>query len=998
MFLNHLLLKKLMLAVLAGTVIYAVAGFLVLPVYVKRSLENYASEVHGQSLQIEHVAVNPFTLALELSGITLATPENKPLIVLEQVYLNLDISGLVLRTLVINQLDISQPQLYLEYNGAGETSLAGLIQVQPGQAGPMAVVVKNMSIEDGSLQLLDTTRTPMLQTDWKQINLAVSNVSTHRDKRGSYTLNIDDAGGGKLRLAGDLQLTSFASSGTFGFEEFDVADLDPWINGLVAPGNAGGRMKLTGDYELAAADATLSLQLNEGQFSVESLQLRLNEMAALQARKVEIDFAAEVISRASIPGFELSSVALRADDVALNNPAAPADLLVLDQIRLTGGSLDWQNREVYLKNLSFTGGTVYYRRNATGRSDWAGIIAGIYPEQTDDSNRSSWDFLVDQVTTDKLEAVLVDAGMDQPVELSLGDIELLVSNLGTSPQQQGDFKLQMTVNRSGTLKGSGALNPAAGEVQASLTIAGIEIRAFNPYLGLVTSLEPRSGSIMAEFNAHYHTGSIAVDGQFGGRDLVFFNPAHDETVLTLDEITATGVTVEGLPPEISIDNIKLHKPFARIEISPDGDLNMSGWFRTLQRDETGTAGETNQPQQGSKLAVNRIEISDGRTNFSDLSLSPSFNMTIDDLDGAFTGFTLEPENTVALELKGRVNEYGSAVITGRLRPFNALRYSEINMSNRNIMTSVLSPYAARFAGREIASGRLNLDLKYLLNDGNLDGDHDIEFTNLVLGDRVKSPGAQDLPLDLAIALLEDSEGRINIKIPVSGNLDDPDFNLRTVIAKAAGNVIASVINAPFKLLSALIGSRSEALNAIPFEPGSAEITPPAMEMIAGLSDALQQRPGLALRTAGSYDPELDRDALARQQLLLHISLAAGLETYSPANSGPIAFSDPEIQDILEEFALSRLGKNSLEQFLDRDSSGEMDQETRYENIFNALLAAEEIPKENLERVARYRVQSIVDQFAQQGIEKARINIDENVRVTDSRERRILVELDLDTLQ
>jgi hypothetical protein len=525
--------------------------------------------------------------------------------------------------------------------------------------------------------------------------------------------------------------------------------------------------------------------------------------------------------------------------------------------------------------------------------------------------------------------------------------------------------------------------------------------ALNPYLSPVTSLELQSGVLTAKLNAHYHTDSFEINGQIDGQDFNLLDQAEDKPVIKLGEMTATGVTLKGMPLVITVSNFVLHHPFTKIVIDPDRNLNLLSWFRPDQQESNQSKGKESEPAQAVSLAVDRIGIDDGSIDFTDLSLSPQFNIIMSKMDGTFTGFSLEKNRTVSMELKGRINQYGSAAVTGRLYPFDASRNSKVNMIIRNVDTAIMSPYAARFAGRQIKSGKLNLNLRYLVRDGKLEGNHDIEFVKLVLGKRVESPEAQDLPLDLAVALLEDNEGRINISIPVTGSLDDPQFSIRKVIAAAWGKLISSIVTAPFKLLSSLVGVKGEQMDAIPFDPGSAVITPPALEIITKLSEALRKRPGLALQVTGSYDPELDRDALARQQLRLAISRAAGLEQKNSENPGPIAFSDPETQEVLDKIGLSRLGREKLAQITEGDRKAisttgkgvtNVDNEAYYERLFNALVKAEEIPASSLQNVGRSRAQSIVVQFEHLGVAQGRIKTGETIKTKKSRDRHILVVL------
>jgi len=137
--------------------------------------------------------------------------------------------------------------------------------------------------------------------------------------------------------------------------------------------------------------------------------------------------------------------------------------------------------------------------------------------------------------------------------------------------------------------------------------------------------------------------------------------------------------------------------------------------------------------------------------------------------------------------------------------------------------------------------------------------------DLKLGEKMASSDAMDLPLDLAIALLKDSDGVIDLDLPVSGNVGEPDFAFGQVIRQALNNALASVVQAPFRFLASLVGADSEDLGRIDFPEGSSNLTPPQRERVAKLREALNERPSLVLELAGPFNPSIDGPQLQREK-------------------------------------------------------------------------------------------------------------------------------------
>jgi hypothetical protein len=187
-----------------------------------------------------------------------------------------------------------------------------------------------------------------------------------------------------------------------------------------------------------------------------------------------------------------------------------------------------------------------------------------------------------------------------------------------------------------------------------------------------------------------------------------------------------------------------------------------------------------------------------------------------------------------------------------------------------------SPYVIRFAGHKVASGKLDLKLHYVLRDGILDGNHKIVLRDFALGEKVPYPDALDLPYGLAISLLKDSSGNIDIDLPVEGDVNDPTFRIGGVIMKALANLITSIVTAPFRLLGRLVGfGDSEDFDQIYFTAGRADLAPPEREKVAKIADALVMRPNLALTIHGVTNAEADGRALREAALRARLDTRVG---------------------------------------------------------------------------------------------------------------------------
>jgi hypothetical protein len=115
-------------------------------------------------------------------------------------------------------------------------------------------------------------------------------------------------------------------------------------------------------------------------------------------------------------------------------------------------------------------------------------------------------------------------------------------------------------------------------------------------------------------------------------------------------------------------------------------------------------------------------------------------------------------------------------------------------------------------------------------------------------------------VSLAVSLLQDRNGVIDVNLPIGGSLDDPQFSIGGIVMQVIGNIITKAVTAPFALLGSVAGGGDD-LDYLEFEPGSARLTAASEKKLEALGKALADRPGLKLDVTGRADPASDRAGL-----------------------------------------------------------------------------------------------------------------------------------------
>jgi len=460
-----------------------------------------------------------------------------------------------------------------------------------------------------------------------------------------------------------------------------------------------------------------------------------------------------------------------------------------------------------------------------------------------------------------------------------------------------DFRASARTKQGATLRANGAIGVQPFSADLALDGEGLPLTLLQPLLPDGASLAIASGALSGKGRLNLggerprYEGSLTVDD-------ARIDDGAGRLLLGWQRLSSEHLRLEFSPFGLHADEIVASAPHGRIAIDAQGRLNFLPVFAGAA--SKGAVGE----RPGIRIA--RVVVQDGRVDFSDRSLPSPFATTVRELAGTVSGLSTAARQAARVQLDGRVGKYGDARVRGTVDLTAPSELTNLRARFRNLALPDFTPYAVKFAGYRIEDGRLDAELHYRVNEGRLVGSNQLVFENLKLGKKVESASALDLPIELAVALLTDSQGRINLAIPVSGNLRDPHFDIGGLVAKALGNTLRKVASAPFRLLASIFGHGDEAApEAVTFDPGSAHVAPPEEETAATLARALAERPQLELAIHAGYDAEADAAALKRAQVLRQLAADAGRSSAAAGASAAANVGDPKIVAAAEELLRSR---------------------------------------------------------------------------------------------
>jgi uncharacterized protein involved in outer membrane biogenesis len=650
----------------------------------------------------------------------------------------------------------------------------------------------------------------------------------------------------------------------------------------------------------------------------------------------------------------VKDIATELKGLHLGVKGASKPLFAAQRLVLEGGDVDLGAKSLTIARINLSDGHLDVGRNRDGKINWEQLFAGKgdtseqAPPKPASGQPSPWKFLLKSLELDNFRSEVMDqtAFAEKPL-YQLKEFQVRVSEIdGKSPM---NFAVGFGLEQGGKVALRGKVDPASPSLEVSVNLAGVVLTPVQPYLEPLITLTLDSAAVSTDGVFRYgqpgggpklsYEGSIWID------KLSLNQPGSKETYLGWGAMQIPQIKLAIEPNRLQIDEIKLSKPVGQLIIAEDKTVNLAKIVKEQPPASATQAPPKPQPKAAAAKSsarpaaqpaasadpfpfnIGKVKIEDGNMVFADLSLKPKFMTRIHALKGTVGKLSSEKKTMTDVQLDGRVDQYGMAKISGGLDINDFKRSTDISLVFRNVEMASMSPYSGKFAGRRIKSGKLSLDLKYRIETMRLVGDNKIIVDNLVLGEKVDSPDAVNLPLDLAIALLADANGRIDLGLPVSGELNDPQFSIGPIIWKAFVNVITKAVTAPFRALGSLLGEGAEKFDAVEFDPGKAELLPPEKEKLKKLADALQKKPQLKLVVQGQFSPEIDGLELKQLNLSRAVATRMGVQPKPDEDLGPLDLGDSKVKGALEKLFEERFGAKAFTDLEQAVKRGEIKPQT-----------------------------------------------------------------------
>lgn len=832
----------------------------------------YVKKTYDRDLSTELVYFNPFTLSLEVRKAELPERDGERFVGLNKASVNVSLESLWGEGLVFDRLQVQDLFVHVRRLENGEFNFSDLLpaedtspQEPDSEAGLPGVTIEDLDFHSQSICYTDATRPGPYQTHLDQLAVRVTDLSTVIKEGQPYHFRATDESGGSIEWEGEVSIPRSHSKGRLTLSDLGLHSAWRFAEPMLQFELVDGRLHIDGQYELTWADEPV-FDISQGSVRLTALDIQPKQGVQLQDTAVEL-------TELSLTGIAVNSGKQHADIAAIT----------VDGLGIDGWS---EGEQISLLQLF----------EITGQETGGSSAAPTAPDPNQASAAEpQWTATISRVRLQNSRigwrSEFTDPALMQVTGLEAGVDELSWPLSGDSP-----LFLKLGVNDALTLAVDGTIALAEGNGTINYDLQDLPLAWFNPNLPAPLNAEITHGALQVAGSvalAQFVPQTILLDGDisdFAGRI-----EQEENSLTSWDTVRWEGLAVNMDERSVVLQKLALDNYAGRLHIHEDGSINAQKvWRAELAGDEgegvDGSAQETPAPEPAApgeeqpwSISIPAILITDSKVDFMDQSLPIAFRAMVGDVNGDILGLSSAPGAQAKVDIKGSVDGYAPVKLKGTAAPLSEPPAIDLRLTFDGVDLATLSPYSATYAGYAIERGLLDLDLKYALQDNRLAGHNSVIVDQLKLGDKIDSDKALDLPLKLALALLTDSNGVIDLQVPVSGNVDDPQFEIGGIIIGAFINLITKAITAPFTLLAGLVNS-DEDLHQVNFASGSAEVDEANHSKLQQLHDALMQRPELKLVINGRLNLAADKERLQKNALKAQL-VEAGLSPQEVDDKG-----------------------------------------------------------------------------------------------------------------
>nr|WP_319542422.1 DUF748 domain-containing protein [uncultured Pseudodesulfovibrio sp.] len=586
------------------------------------------------------------------------------------------------------------------------------------------------------------------------------------------------------------------------------------------------------------------------------------------------------------PSLTMTDGTLTLRDIAIRKPDTEKPSLGLSALDITGASMSLKDKSVTVADVKITSPFAHVILEKNGQIDLERLLASekeilsdtAVVEAAEETWAGGWQAKIVHILVEEGIAGFQDQTLRHPADLGINDFKLELQDLSTLKEATMPFSMSGSWMGGGSFSGEGEASILPLWSNGRIRLNGIGLRPFDEYLDHYTELLVAKGAAFANLKYSFKGGDkpiIEVTGDTALGAVSIKDTFSKNEIVGIDTLEVNSISFKNEPNALSIGEINLNGPRALIHFSEDGQMNFRRALRLPpppppvegeNKKTTKNAPVTEKVQQVEEtepffdsFTIGTVNMTKGAVTFKDESVNPDFSTELTAMNLRLTDVDQSPEARPKVEFKANIGTTPVSM-TGVINPVITPIYSDLAISVNGIGLIPLTPYTLKNLAYPIEKGRLYADISFKTENWLLTADNKFFIEQLVLGKKDKRPGAPNVPVEFGLSLLQDSNGNMELNLPIRGELNDPDFRIGGIVFRAIVSMLFKALASPFSLIGSMFGG-GENMDFVVFEPGRHALDTSGIEKVETIIKALSERKKLTLEVDGVIDPVADKNGL-----------------------------------------------------------------------------------------------------------------------------------------
>ena len=480
--------KKIILSLL---VIYALVGFVIVPIVLKSKVVEIANQNINAKISIDDIDFNPFIFRLGIYGLELNDLEGKHLVSLAKFEINVDPYRLYDGTININEVFLDKPQISLIHLHDKTFNLASIVKKsdenktkETNQESSVLphIVVDKFALKHGAISFEDYTKATKFDTTLKNISFTLKDIDTDDFTSSGATFKLHTV----LGDGGELDIRT------------NILGLKP--------------LHVDGSIDFKASKLYTQYKYMRDMFGIEVADGKLSLFAKYKANLNDLDATT------------IDNIKVRLTNLRIKPKDENQDVLNLQQLALNDVTIKPFKQEVYVDNILLNSLHVEARRYKNGELDWAKwftpkttVNKDMKEEVSNDENTTSkpWNVRVNTVSLNNIGVGFDDKTVSPSVKTTLNELNIKLSDITLAGEKPFLYDIDLVLNDKMKCLIKGDLKHKDLELNTALNCKDFDITHYNPYIIQAASKELKENDISLK-NASL---DIAINAKIKEKDI-----------------------------------------------------------------------------------------------------------------------------------------------------------------------------------------------------------------------------------------------------------------------------------------------------------------------------------------------------------------------------------------------------------------------------------------------------------------------------------------------